>query len=117
MTPQERFAVNLRKARTEAGISQEELGDRCDLHRTEISLLERAGREPRLATIVKLAGRPGDHAGGALRGHLLAAESRRFDVKRPPRRKRAAPTGRAACRAGAQDERVKGGGATPAEPT
>lgn len=27
----------------------------CDLHRTEISLLERGGREPRLGTIVKLA--------------------------------------------------------------
>ena len=36
-------------------ISQEELGFRCDLHRTEISLLERGGREPRLGTIVKLA--------------------------------------------------------------
>ena len=38
------------------GISQEELGFRCELHRTEISLLERGGREPRLGTIVKLAG-------------------------------------------------------------
>ena len=33
-----------------------ELGFRCELHRTEISLLERGGREPRLGTIVKLAG-------------------------------------------------------------
>jgi transcriptional regulator with XRE-family HTH domain len=56
VSPQERFAANLRQARTKVGISQEELGNRCDLHRTEISLLERAGREPRLATIVKLAG-------------------------------------------------------------
>jgi transcriptional regulator with XRE-family HTH domain len=55
MTPQERFAINLRRARAEAGVSQEELGYMCDLHRTEVSLLERAGREPRLATIVKLA--------------------------------------------------------------
>ena len=30
-------------------------GFRCELHRTEISLLERGGREPRLGTIVKLA--------------------------------------------------------------
>jgi len=56
MTPQERFAINLRQARNKADISQEELGSLCELHRTEISLLERAGREPRLATIVKLAG-------------------------------------------------------------
>lgn len=56
MTPQERFAVNLRRARLSAGISQEELGRRCDLHRTEVSLLERGGREPGLATIVRLCG-------------------------------------------------------------
>jgi transcriptional regulator with XRE-family HTH domain len=56
VSPQERFAANLRRARTKAGISQEELGNRCELHRTEISLLERAGREPRLGTITKLAG-------------------------------------------------------------
>ena len=55
MNPQERFAANLRRARTDAGLSQEELGRRCGLHRTEVSLLERAGREPRLGTIVKLA--------------------------------------------------------------
>ena len=56
MEPRDRFAVNLRKARQSKEISQEELGFRCELHRTEISLLERGGREPRLGTIVKLAG-------------------------------------------------------------
>jgi transcriptional regulator with XRE-family HTH domain len=56
MQPRDRFAINLRKARQKAKVSQEELGFRCDLHRTEISLLERGGREPRLGTIVKLAG-------------------------------------------------------------
>jgi transcriptional regulator with XRE-family HTH domain len=55
MEPRDRFAVNLRRARQSKQISQEELGFRCDLHRTEISLLERGGREPRLGTIVKLA--------------------------------------------------------------
>jgi transcriptional regulator with XRE-family HTH domain len=55
MKPRDRFAINLRRARLKAEISQEELGFRCDLHRTEISLLERGGREPRLGTIVKLA--------------------------------------------------------------
>jgi transcriptional regulator with XRE-family HTH domain len=55
MTPRDRFAINLRKARKDAKIAQEELGFRCDLHRTEISLLERGGREPRLGTIIKLA--------------------------------------------------------------
>lgn len=55
MKPRDRFSVNLKKARKKANISQEELSERCDVHRTEISLLERAGREPRLGTIVKLA--------------------------------------------------------------
>jgi transcriptional regulator with XRE-family HTH domain len=55
MKPRERFATNLRKARQKKKVSQEELGFMCDLHRTEISLLERGGREPRLGTIVKLA--------------------------------------------------------------
>jgi len=56
MQPRDRFAINLRKARQKSEISQEELGFRCDLHRTEISLLERGGREPRMGTIVKLSG-------------------------------------------------------------
>lgn len=55
MLPVERFAANLRQRREAAGLSQEALADRCDLHRTEVSLLERAGREPRLTTLVKLA--------------------------------------------------------------
>jgi transcriptional regulator with XRE-family HTH domain len=49
------FATNLRKHRTHAGLSQEALADICDLHRTEISLLERCKRSPRLETIVILA--------------------------------------------------------------
>jgi transcriptional regulator with XRE-family HTH domain len=38
-----------------AGISQEEFGEMTALHRTEIGLLERGEREPRLSTIIKLA--------------------------------------------------------------
>jgi transcriptional regulator with XRE-family HTH domain len=49
------FAINLRERRVLAGLSQEALADRCDLHRTEISLLERCKRSPRLETIVILA--------------------------------------------------------------
>jgi transcriptional regulator with XRE-family HTH domain len=85
MTPQERFAVNLRRARTEAGVSQEELGYMCDLHRTEVSLLERAGREPRLATIVKLAGALNTTPKELCTGIAWLPKARRFDVKRPPR--------------------------------
>ncbi|MCW2969061.1 MAG: transcriptional regulator [Solirubrobacterales bacterium] len=49
------FATNLRHHREAAGLSQEALADICDLHRTEISLLERRKRSPRLETIVILA--------------------------------------------------------------
>lgn len=37
------------------GLSQEALGHACGLHPTEISRLERAARDPRLATIIRLA--------------------------------------------------------------
>jgi transcriptional regulator with XRE-family HTH domain len=51
----EQFAANLRRHRTRIGLSQEALADVCDLHRTEISLLERCKRSPRLETIVILS--------------------------------------------------------------
>jgi transcriptional regulator with XRE-family HTH domain len=85
MTPQERFAINLRRIRTEVGVSQEELGYMCDLHRTEVSLLERAGREPRLATIVKLAGALNTTPAQLCEGISYATKTHRFEVKRPPR--------------------------------
>lgn len=55
MRAEERFAANLRHLRKEAGLSQEKLAHRTGLHPTEISRLERAVREPRLGTIVRLA--------------------------------------------------------------
>ena len=85
MTPQERFATNLRRIRGTAGISQEELGYLCDLHRTEISLLERAGREPRLATIVKLAGALKTTPAELCEGISYVTKTHKFDVKKPPR--------------------------------
>jgi transcriptional regulator with XRE-family HTH domain len=51
----EQFAENLKRQRDRAGLSQEALADVCDLHRTEISLLERSKRSPRLETIVILS--------------------------------------------------------------
>lgn len=81
VTPQERFAANLRQARNKAGISQEELGRRCELHRTEISLLERAGREPRLATMIKLAGALETSPQQLCTGISWQPGKRRFEVK------------------------------------
>lgn len=50
-----RFAENLVRARKAAGLSQEEVGWRASLHRTEVGLLERGTRVPRIDTLVKLA--------------------------------------------------------------
>ena len=84
MRPQDRFSENLRRVRVAAGISQEELGRRCDLHRTEISLLERAGREPRLGTIAKLASALGTTPEKLHEGIAWSVEKGEFTIKPAP---------------------------------
>jgi transcriptional regulator with XRE-family HTH domain len=66
--PHEQFAENLRRQRLRRGLSQEALGHASGLHRTEISLLERAQREPRLSTITRLAHALGLRPAALLRG-------------------------------------------------
>jgi transcriptional regulator with XRE-family HTH domain len=51
-----RFGRNVLRARRLVRLSQEQLGERAELHRAEIGLLERGLRRPRLDTIIKLAG-------------------------------------------------------------
>jgi len=51
-----RFAENLVALRGRAGLSQGGTAERAGLHITEVGLLERGLRLPRLDTIVKLAG-------------------------------------------------------------
>ena len=46
---------NLKRLRTSAGISQEELADRAGLHRTYISSIERAQRNVSLENIFLIA--------------------------------------------------------------
>jgi len=82
MKPRERFATNLRKARQKAGISQEELGHMCDLHRTEISLLERGGREPRMGTILKLSGSLETTPNELCEGVTWNSQRRKFQIKK-----------------------------------
>jgi transcriptional regulator with XRE-family HTH domain len=50
------FGANLLVHRERRGISQEELAFRASLHRTEVGLLERGARIPRIDTLAKLAG-------------------------------------------------------------
>lgn len=49
------FAEDLRDYRTAAGLTQHQLGTLALMHFSEIGLLERGQREPRLGTLIKLA--------------------------------------------------------------
>lgn len=51
-----RFGENLARCRHKAQLSQEQLAVRASLHRTEIGMLERGIRLPRIDTLIKLAG-------------------------------------------------------------
>ena len=61
-----RFGANLKRCRKRVGISQEELGFMSGLHRTEVGMLERGIRLPRIDTLVRLAGSLGLPAGDLL---------------------------------------------------
>lgn len=50
------FAENMRRARRVVALSQDQVAARAAIHRTEVSLLERAGRVPRIDTLLKIAG-------------------------------------------------------------
>lgn len=50
-----RLGENVRLVRAGVHISQEELGYRADVHRTQISLIESGRRLPRVGTVLKLA--------------------------------------------------------------
>jgi transcriptional regulator with XRE-family HTH domain len=51
----ERFGENVRLLRARIHVSQEEVGFRADIHRTQISLIESGRRLPRIGTALKLA--------------------------------------------------------------
>lgn len=68
MRPQDEFGTNLRRLRTEAGLSQMQLGNRCNMDMAEISRQERGLRDPRLSTIVRLAAGLGIDPADLVRG-------------------------------------------------
>ena len=51
----DQFGIAVRKRRTEMGLSQEELADRCGLHRTYIGGIERGERNVSLLNIYRIA--------------------------------------------------------------
>lgn len=89
-----RFGQNLRRCRHEAGLSQEELGSRAALHRTEIGMLEHGQRVARIDTLIRLAGAMGIPPGDLLVGiHWAVGDPRRsggfsFSDPAPPGRRR-----------------------------
>jgi len=81
------FGLNMLLARKRADLSQEELGFRASLHRTEISQLERGVRLPRIDTVVKLAGALSVPPGDLLKGVAWTAGGQRigrFRVRSDP---------------------------------
>lgn len=48
-------ALNIRQLRKQQGLSQEELAEKCGLHRTYIGAIERSERNITLETLEKLA--------------------------------------------------------------
>jgi len=65
-----RFGANLLSRRKAAGLSQEETAYSAGVHRTEVGLLERGERVPRIDTVVKVAAAlsvpPGDLLDGII---------------------------------------------------
>lgn len=51
----QRFGKAVRRRRRELDLSQEELAERADLHRTYVSDIERGDRNPSLENVEKLA--------------------------------------------------------------
>ena len=50
-----RVGANIKRLRDEQGISQEELADRAGVHRTFISQIERAVKNPTIQSLDKVA--------------------------------------------------------------
>ena len=63
-----RFGRNLWRCRRGAGLSQEDVAHRASLHRTEVGLLERGLRTPRIDTVAKLAAAVSVHPGDLFDG-------------------------------------------------
>jgi transcriptional regulator with XRE-family HTH domain len=83
MDRRQRFAANMKQARAQLGISQEELSFRCKLHLTTISLYERGGRKPGMDATLKLAASLETSPAALYAGIEWLPEERRFAVEKP----------------------------------
>ena len=55
MDIRKRLGSNVKRIRLEKGWSQEDFADRADIHRTYVSDIERAARNPTITVVEKLA--------------------------------------------------------------
>lgn len=62
------FGQNVRKQRTDKGLSQEALADKADLDPTYISGIEQGVRNPSLLSIVRIAKALGTESGNLFQG-------------------------------------------------
>lgn len=69
------FGRTLRKARRDLDLSQEALADRADLSAKHVGEIERANKDPRVTTVLRLA-----HALDLRAGELFALYDERVDV-------------------------------------
>jgi transcriptional regulator with XRE-family HTH domain len=85
-----RLGRNVFMARRRAGFSQEALGALASVHRTEVGLVEKGDRLPRVDTLIKLASALGVDAGKLLEGvdWVVPAPTRPGSFVVSPRRTR-----------------------------
>lgn len=62
-----RLGSNLRRLRTERGLSQEAFADRANIHRTYVSDIERGARNPTITIVQRLGDALGVDAGDLLK--------------------------------------------------
>jgi transcriptional regulator with XRE-family HTH domain len=80
MTVSEQIGLNLRRIRRKACMNQDDLSRRSGLHHTEISLLERGHRVPRLDTVIRIIESTGGDPRDLFEG-ISWHESARWDRK------------------------------------
>jgi len=75
----EHISANLLGARQDAGLTQEQLAERSELHPTQIKRLERGATLPRIDTVVRLAGALDVPPGELCAGVVWDVERQRFE--------------------------------------
>lgn len=86
----QRFAENLAHYREQAGLTQEELAAKAEIHRTQIGQLLNGKQLPRLDTLVKLAGALNVSPAALIEGMVFepAAQRGKFKFSAPGKPKR-----------------------------